>query len=254
MIIEAPSITMGPADLIQYQKDLVRTQKVLPLGRMRTIAIGPCDSFKPPANDPIISGWGPQPQRNARGRMIDLSGQWMPIAQDPKTGMILCTAPLRRADGYVGLPDLVDPTWRAPDFTQEEIENPDCDANCRKQFDIVGVRGKAKKVPHKHIHLRGDKDKPRMIPQRLEDRTNDVLKGTRFMVFQPVLDITYQPEDATKKNFSPSEWRISFRKDGNGDHCAFLVDYNYRTGEGTGECYFLFGVPDFHGDTRRGAY
>jgi hypothetical protein len=217
------TLKMTPADLFEYQNTLVRTQKYLALGRMRTIAIGPCDTYTPPANDPIINGWGDQPQRNARGRMIDLSGQWLPIGQasDDKN-MILCCAPLRRADGYVGLPDLADPTWKAESFTEAEAMDPD------KFRDPA-------------------KDRPRMMPQRLEDRTNDRLAGTNFLVFQPVLRITYQPEElkpGDQHGFKPAEWKIEFRPEINGTMCAFLVDQK------TGECHFFGGIPFFGGDTR----
>lgn len=237
------TLTMTPADLFKYQNELVRTGKVLPLGRMRTIAIGPCDTYTPPLGDPIISGWGEQPQRNARGRMLDFSGQWLPIGQAQDKSMILVTAPMIRKDGRVGLPDLVDPQWRAGDYSPEEAANPDCDADCRKQWDIV----KAERVPHKHIRLRGDKDTPRLIPQRLEDRTNDRLQGTNFLVFQPVLRVTYQPEElktGDQHGFKPAEWKIEFRPEMNGTHAAFLVDPT------NGECHFFGGVALFGGDTK----
>jgi len=51
--------------------------------------------------------------------------------------MILVTAPLIRKRRLRGLPDLVDPLWRAADYTEEEARNPDCDADCRKQWDIT---------------------------------------------------------------------------------------------------------------------
>ena len=225
--MDTQTLTMTPTDLIKYRNDLVRTNKYLSLGRVRTIAIGPCASFKPPANDPYINGWGPQPQRNARGRMIDLSGQWLPIGQDVNSGQILIVASLRRKDGRVGLPDLADPTWRAENWTEAE------------------VKGDVERDPAK--------DKVRMVPQRLEDRTNDVLMGSNFMVFRPVERITYQPEETKDGKFSgfkPAEWRIRFAVDGNGDHCSFLVDYNHSTGQGSGECHFLGGTPFFEADAR----
>jgi hypothetical protein len=247
-----PAATATVSDLFDRQNVLVRTGKCVPLGRMRTIAVGPCDTYTPPPADPIISGYGPQPQRNARGRMLDFSDQWLPIADagaDSISGAsrILVTVPMIRKDGRVGLPDLVDPLWRAADFSPEEAANPDCDANCRKQWDIVpDGKGSSKRVEHKHINLRGDKDKPRLIPQRLEDRTNDRLQGTNFLVFQPVLRITYQPESLTgaKQGFQPAEWKIEFRPDAAGVHAAFLVDPT------NGECHFFGGVPIFGGDTK----
>lgn len=237
------TLTMTPADLFKYQNDLARTGKVLPGGRMRTIAVGPCDTYTPPPNDPIISGYGPQPQRNARGRMLDFSGQWLPFGIAEDKAMLVVTAPMIRKDGYVGLPDLVDPLWRAADYTEEEAANPDCDSDCRKQWDIV----KGERKPHVHIRLRADKDTPRMIPQRLEDRTNDRLQGTNFLVFQPVLRVTYQPEElkpGDQHGFKAAEWKIEFRPDMGGVHAAFLVDPT------NGECHFFGGVPIFGGDTK----
>jgi len=236
------TLTMTPADLFKYQNELVRTGKVLPLGRMRTIAVGPCDTYTPPKNDPVISGYGPQPQLNARGRMLDFTGQWLPIGRMDNNYPVV-TAPMIRKDGYVGLPDLVDPLWRAADYTPEESANPDCDSDCRKQWDVVD----GKREPHKHIRLRGDKDKPRLIPQRLEDRTNDRLQGTNFLVFQPVLRLTYQPEElksGDQHGFKPAEWKIVFQPEMNGTHAAFLVDPT------TGECHFFGGVPIYGGDTK----
>jgi hypothetical protein len=237
------TLTMTPADLFKYQNDLARTGKVLPGGRIRTIAVGPCDTYTPPPNDPIISGYGPQPQRNARGRMLDFSGQWLPFGIAEDKMMLVITAPMMRKDGFVGLPDLVDPLWRAADYTQEEVTNPDCDVDCRKQWDIVD----GKKVEHVHVSLRAGKDTPRLLPQRLEDRTNDRLQGSNFLVFQPVLRVTYQPEElkvGEQHGFKPAEWKIEFRPDIAGVHAAFLVDPT------NGECHFFGGVPIFGGDTR----
>jgi hypothetical protein len=218
----ARNLTMSPADLLTYQNDLVRTGKGLPLGRMRTIAVGDCDTYSPPPGDPYINGYGDQPQRNKRGRMIDLSGQWLPIAQGPDKAMILITAPLRDKNGRVALPDLADPTWRASNWTEDE------------------VTGAVERDPRK--------DSVRMIPQRLEDRTNDVLEGhPSILVFQPVLRITYQPELVDKDKghgFQPAEWKITFGPDFSGRHCAFTCDLN------TGECHFVGGLPTFGGDTR----
>ena len=212
MSTASKTLSMTPADLLKYRNELTRTGNYLPLGRMRTIAIGPCATYTPPANDPIIK---------RRGRMIDLSGQWLPIAQAPDKAMILVTSTLRDAQNRVALPELADPDWRAADYTEDEAT-------------LKAVRPEYK-------------DKVRMIPQRLEDRTNDVLEGTNFLVFQPVLRITYQPEllDKGKSHgFQPAEWKIEFRPDAGGVHCAFLCD------PGTGECHFFGGLPIFGGDTR----
>jgi hypothetical protein len=249
MATKAQTLTLSPADLIEHRRTLMRTQRSgLPLGRLRTIAVGPDQGWEDnrPAHDVYIDGWGEQPQAHARGRMMDLSGQWLPIAQAGE--LILITATMVRADGYVGLPDLVDPLWHAPDFSEEEAMNPDCDANCRQVWDIDAKTGQ--RVAHQHIHLRGDKDKPKMVPQRLTDRHDSVYvhtDGTKFLVFRPCLRVTYQPEDlkaGDNHGFKPAEWKIEFKPDLSGNWCAFLC------AEKTGECHFFGGIPVFGGDTR----
>ena len=203
------SLTQTPADVLKLQNDIVRTKKYISMGRMRTIAIGHNSKYVPPPDDPIIK---------QRGRMIDLSMQFLPIAQDPNSKMILITAPLLRKDGTVGLPDLVDPTWRAEAWSEEEVKNYE-------------LRDPAK-------------DRARLIPQRLEDRTNEMMGN--FLVFQPVLRITYQPEitGGDKQGFQPYEWRITFAPDHDGVLCALLVDPK------TGESHFFGGTPVYEGDAR----
>jgi hypothetical protein len=206
------TLTMSPADLLKYRDELVRTGKFLPLGRLRTIAIAPNANYTPPPNDPIIK---------IRGRMMDLSDQYLPIAQAPDKQLVLVTSTLwNPKKNEVGLPDLADPTWRAPNWTEDE------------------VTGK--------VDRPAEKDRVGLVPQRLEDRTNEQMEGTNFLVFQPVLRVTYQPEKLNKDDhgFQPTEWKIDFRPDGSGYSCAFLCDPR------TGQCHFFGGIAVFGGDTR----
>jgi len=74
-------LTMTPADLFKYQNDLVRTGKHLPRAACATIAVGPCDTYKPPADDPIITATDRSRSATPAAACWIFSGQWLPIAQ-----------------------------------------------------------------------------------------------------------------------------------------------------------------------------
>jgi hypothetical protein len=186
------TLTQTPADIITYQAELVRTGKTLPMGRMQKIFIGPTAGYEQPS-DPYIQKFG---------RMIDLRERMLPVSKSPDGSMILVGAPMvDPRTGYPGLPDLPDPTWRSSAWSEDEI---------------TGV-----------IARDAAKDKPRMIPQRLEDRTSEKLSGTNFLVFQPVLSFTFQPEIAGE--MAGRIWICQFMPTFDGQHCAMLVDQ--RTGQ-----------------------
>jgi hypothetical protein len=201
------TMTMDPTTLLDYQDELVRTGQFLPLGRMSRVAVGPNADWKPVTNDPIIDKYG---------RMIDLRGQFLSIGQSLDRTMVLVTAPLINREGRVALPDLPDPTWKPDSWSEEEVKDS------------------TKRDPKK--------DQARMVEQRLRDRADAKLVGSNIIQFTPVLRITYQVE--LDKKFQPVEWRISFRPDSSGRHCAFLVD------ERTGVAHFFGGVPVYDGDSR----
>jgi hypothetical protein len=197
----SPAALNTDADLIQYQRDLVRTQNCFPLGRALKIAIGPSDHWRPPQMDPYVAKYG---------RLLELRGNPLPIAQ--QAGQMLVMAALF-ADGRVGLPDIPDPDWTPPQWTEEEVTG---------------------KVPRDRA-----KDKPAMLTQRLTDRCEmvdgspAVMHGTDFLVFQPVISVTFQPE--LNKEMVPEVWIAEFRPLA-GRHCALLVDHK------TGESFFFGGT------------
>jgi hypothetical protein len=188
----ATPLTMTPADVLTYQSELVRTGKTLPLGRMQKIFIGPVAGYEEP-NDPYIRKFG---------RMIDLRDRMLPVAKSPNDeSMILVTAPMVDRNGRVNLPDVPDPSWYPDPWTADEST---------------------------HVVERDPlKDKARMIPQRLEDRTSEKLAGTNFLVFQPVLSFTFQPEIAGE--MAGRIWICQWMPTYDGQHCAMLVDQ--RTGQ-----------------------
>jgi hypothetical protein len=195
-------ITNTDSDLIQYQRDMVRTANYTPLGRALKIAIGPSDNWRPGEMDPFLQKYG---------RLIELRNAPLPIAQHGD--QVLITAPLTMADGRVGFPDVPQPDWMPPAYTDDE------------------VTGKVARDPRKN--------KAPMLPQRMTDRCEmyngepAVLEGTNFLIFQPVVSVTFQPEIG--KEMVPEVWLAEFRP-AFGRHCALLVDHK------TGESFFFGGA------------
>jgi hypothetical protein len=201
------ALSMTPADELEYQNELVRTANFVALGRMNKISIGPCQGYEPPPDDKYIKKYG---------RFIELRDKFLPIAQGPDRSIILVTAPMPVVNGRAMLPDLPDPSWAAEPWTEEEST------------------GKAERPI--------SKDKPRMIPQLLKDRTNEMLEGTQFYVFRPVVRLAFQPE--LNNRLIGDAWIINFKPNpANGSLCTLLV---HRL---TGECHFLGGLPDISGAT-----
>lgn len=218
-------LTMTPADVLKYQNDLIRTGKFFPLGRMQKIAIGPAASYTPPSSDPIIRKFG---------RLIELRDRMLPIGQSEDRSMILITAPLLDAAGRVSLPDLPDPEWTPPPPSREEIEG----FKVKKVVD--GVEREVTEFP------KGNSERyaPRMVPQRLRDRTNEKLEGSNFLIFSPVLTISFQPE--IQKRLVGDAWLIRCSYSRMDDtHPTLLID------EATGESHFFGGLYEVVGNAQR---
>jgi hypothetical protein len=164
------TLTGTPADLIGYQRELIRTKQYRPIGRIKMIQFdaASADWIAPP-DEPFIAQFG---------RLFDFRHHMLPLAESLDGTLLLPTAPMLVRDGAggfrVGLEDVPDPNWKPDIWTPEES------------------RGEAKRDPAK--------DKARMIPQRLEDRAEKpggrlgVLEGTNFLVFQPLVEIMFQAE------------------------------------------------------------
>jgi hypothetical protein len=223
------SAVMSPADILKFQNDLVRTGNFEPLGKMQKISIGPCAGYVPPANDPIIAKFG---------RFIELRDQPLPLAQSRDRSMLLIGSPLvNRRTGYVALPDLPDPNWTAPLPTKEEIEG----VAVLKEI-VDPATGKKKQIEVREFPKDSPRHEVRMIPQRLEDRAEGFLEGTDFLVFSPVLGITFQPEIA--KRMVGDAWLIDCRHDpATHTHMALLVNRK------TGEAHFFGGLFEIMGSS-----
>lgn len=221
--------TQTPADLLSYQRELVRTGNYIALGRMLKISIGPSADYAPP-DDPIIRRWG---------RMIDFRNYSLPIAQSVDRSIVLVTAPLAGPGGAVHLPDLPDPDWKRPELTREEIEG-------REVKQVVDGREYTTRQP---VAPDPAKHSPPMLVQKLTDRCEQmdgrpgVMAGTDFLMFQPVLRVVFQPE--IEKRLTSTAWILNFcGPDGSllldmeRRCCSLLVDHK------TGECHFFGGRYD----------
>lgn len=232
MTTATEQMTGTPADLIQYQNDLVRTGRFEPLGRMMNLSVGDSADYKPPQGDNFLQRFG---------RFMDFRRCMLPIALSLDNSQLLVTAPLLRAQcpkcqtqfpsGGAGahvcpqclqsfaaspvaeLPDVPDPLWTPGDWTPEEVQGI--------------VKPDAAKI---HAPL---------FAQRLTDRCEQkngapaLLERTNFMVFQPVVRIAYQVE--SKEKMVPAVGLITCTAGAGGMQTAFLVD---RT---TGEAHFFGG-------------
>lgn len=178
------TMTMTPADILTYQSELIRTGKAMPLGRMCKIAIGPSDDFRQTPADNFIKKYG---------RLIDMRDKFLPISQSPDRSMLLVPSAMLDRDGRVGLPDVPDPEWVAPPRTKEEIEGVErTHPTSGRKYRV----SPGSKDPYRGdvVEVDSARYQARMLPQRLEDRTDVILEGTNYLVFSPVLHIAFQPE------------------------------------------------------------
>jgi len=242
------SLSMTPADILTLQNELRRTGKYLPIGRMQKIAIGPAEGYTPPAADPVIRKFG---------RLIDLRDRFLPIAQAlPDRGMLLVTAPLTDLEGRVQLPDVPDPDWTPGAWTKGESEGREItEAEAEAAIKTAEEAGNFREAARWRAALSTvrngskvlmpsdrplSKDKQRMVHQRLEDRTNEILQGTNFLVFSPVLRVMFQPE--LDKRLVADAWVITFGFNPTDRTNASLLVHRF-----TGETHFYGGLYDISG-------
>lgn len=224
-------LTGTPADVLSYQNELIRTKNYLPIGRINKIAIGPSAGWKGPAMDPFMLKFG---------RLIDLRSRWLSLGASIDGSMLLVTAPLlskSKEDNqfHVALPDVPDPSWKAPAYTTEETGyRPDgSPVNPEYPGQPAGWTPKNKIEPTMQ-----NREAP-MIPQRLEDRAEGWLEGTNFLVFSPVLTMAFQPEVNKELQAAMNIIECGFDP-ATQTHMALLVDPK------TGETHFFGGRYEIH--------
>jgi hypothetical protein len=223
------AVANSPADILNFQNQCVRTGDMEILGRMQKIAIGPNAQFVPRNDDPVIAKFG---------RFIELRDVPLPIAQTRDRSMLLVTAFLLTKEGRVELPDLPDPTWTPPAPTRAELEGVEVDREIKDADGKVIGRRKVREFAPLHESPRAN---VRLIPQRLEDRAEGRLAGTNFLVFSPVIRITFQPE--INRRMAADAWVIECRYNpADRTHMALLVDQK------TGETHFFGGAYEIVGN------
>lgn len=231
--------TITTADVLKFQNDMVRTGNYEPLGRMQKIAIGPNALWNPAvkaAHDPILQKFG---------RFIELRNAPLPIGQTRDRSQLLICAPFPTDGNGVVLPDLPDPEWVAPAPTKEEIEGVEVEKEIKDASGkVVGTR-KVREFP---------KESPRhnvkMLKQSLFDRADSYIDGTNFLVFSPVLKVTFQPE--LNKRMVGDAWVITaMNPDGSlkinpydNSHLSLIVDRK------TGEAHFYGGLFEILGNSQ----
>jgi hypothetical protein len=224
------TIDTTPAGILAFQSECIRTGNLESLGRMQKIAIGPNASYVAPPNpDPVLAKFG---------RFIELRDKPLPLAQTRDRSMLLVPGVLLDSTGRVSLPDLPDPNWIAPPPTQEEIEGV-------QVFDQTLQRMVTKfptDSPRSH---------PRMIPQSLLDRAESRLQGTNYLVFSPVIGITFQPE--INKRMVGDAWLIDCRFN-HADRTSMALLIDEKTGEihFFGGCYEILGSSSVRAQSPRG--
>lgn len=189
-----PQSSVG--DILKYQLECVRTGQFEYLGKIKCIVLEAAAG----ANLPAAA------VTNRVGLRLDFYNEGPALAQTLDRSQLLFVSPIVRADGRAGLPDIPDPDWKPPIFTptQAMIEG-------KEAYPAAPV------AP--------------MIPQRLEERATGLLKGTNFLVFEPVAQVLIHPEGIA------DYWLIEGRAhQGTGTHLALIVD------RVTGQAHFYGGM------------
>lgn len=203
-------VTNSPADIIAWQAEQVRNRNYELIGHIWKVVLEASHGAAVPQ----------QRVANVVGTCLDWYGyenvngkNLLPrLAQSRDRGTLLLLDPVKRADGKVGLPDIPDPNWVPRKPTKLELQTT---------------------VPLQ---------KAPMIPQHLYEeqsgqpigRARGQLKGTRYLVFGPVVQILVRPMVDNK--LIDEGWFFQCGVDkSNGTHMEMLIDQD------TGEAFFFGG-------------
>ena len=214
-----PGLAATLEEIFKYQNQLVDTGNYEFLGRMKRIVLEAEQDARTQA--PGITSkighvleWYNQP--HPRGGMIQ---NYVPIAQSRDHKMVLALEPILKRDlmgrltPEVGLPNMPDPSWKpqSPKNTKEAEE----------WARLAAAEGR-------------NVSDPTMIAQDLNQLTQKMLQGSEYLVFQPVVQVLFQPVvgDALQATY----WTLLFSYDpASKTYPAFLVDRK------TGEAHFYGG-------------
>jgi len=174
--VPRPNAGAALADILAYQRALVDTGQYEYLGRMKRVVLEAEEGARTQAAA-VTSKLGHclewYDQRHPKGGTIR---NYVPIGQSPDRKMILALEPILKRDllgrltPEVGLPDLPDPTWKPG---QAWGSTSEYEALVAKGFNPLD---------------------PPMVAQNLNQLSDKIVAGTNFLVFQPVVQVLFQPE------------------------------------------------------------
>lgn len=191
-----PGVAASLEEILKYQDDLVNSGNYDFLGRCKRIVL---EAEKDSRTQPNfvtqklghILEWYDLP--HPKGGMVRT---YLPIGQSRDRKMILALEPILKRDfqgrltEQVGLPDMPDPSWKPgqPRNTQEAEEEAERIRKGVIPFPIAP-----------------------MIPQDLNQLTNKIIQGTDILVFQPVVQVLFQP--VINEALQATYWTLLFSFD-----------------------------------------
>jgi hypothetical protein len=206
----ATMITNSPADTINWQAEQIRTRQYELVGHIWKVVLEASRGAAVPQASvahtvgTCLDWYG---YENVNGKNC------LPrVAQSRDRSTLLLLDPVKRVDGKVGLPDIPDPTWRPKQPTAEELQT------------TVPLQ----KAPMIQQHLYEEEGG---VPI---GRARGQLKGTKYLVFGPVVQILVRPMVDNK--LIDEGWFFQCGVDKtNGTHMEMLIHQD------TGEAFFYGG-------------
>ncbi len=203
------ALTSSPVDFLAWQDEQIRTGQYDLMGRVWVIVLEAAKGAAVPEKK-VADKLG------VRLEFYGYDGQTgvplMPqIAVTKDKSTLLLLDPIRRQDGVVDLPDIPDPTWTPPLPKKEEI----CFDPSKQKND----KTKAYKPP-----------KPGMVSQSLAQRARAQVRGTRYLVLGPVMQILVRPDGI------PEGWILQCGGDLRSGHEMELV-----VNQDSGQAFFYGG-------------
>lgn len=200
--VPRPAAGSGVEEFLKYGRELVQTGQYEYLGRCKRIVLeaeAGARTQAPGVTAKIghVLEW--YDTAHPKGGTIR---NYMPIGQSPDRRMLLCLEPLlkrgldgRLIPGDVGLPDMPNPAWKPRNWTEQEV------------LDGTAANGQ----------------NPDMVPQNLNQLTDKMIRGSEILVFQPVVQVLFQPE--INQQLQATYWtlRLDYEQATN-TFPAFLVD------------------------------
>jgi hypothetical protein len=213
--------TNGPASIISWQDDQLRTKNFQLLGYVWKVVLEAARGAAVPQHSVAQSVGSAMDWYG----MESYQGQNLlpQIAQTRDGGSLLLLDPVVRPDGQVGLPDIPDPQWRPPVPSNAQLTG-------KKAY----TPPKAPMIPQ-HLYEEDANHQP-------VGRARGQLVGTRFLVFGPVQQILIRPVKLGEQGQTmmlPEAWILQCKLDpATNKYMEMLIHQD------TGQAYFYGGKFD----------